>query len=73
MHSKVPSKLKSIAVMGMETNSVELTYVYVFLLISQLKYLAVRSAEQLANIQSSGLNIALSTGALCSEYVFMTF
>ena len=38
--------------MGMETNSVELTYVYVFLLISQLKYLAVRSAEQLANMQS---------------------
>ena len=54
MHNKVPSGLKSIAVIGMETSSVELTHSNAFLEGSQLKNLAVLSAEQLANIRSSG-------------------
>lgn len=61
------------AVTGIDTSSVVLMYSKVFLEISQLKYLAVRSDEQLANILSSGWKIALSTGAVCSEYVLITF
>lgn len=73
MHNKVPSLLKSMAVIGIETGSVVLTHENVPFFLSQLKYLTVLSAEQLANMQSSGLNVHRRIGAVCSEYVANTF
>jgi hypothetical protein len=71
--SNEPSKLKSMAAIGMVAISVLLTYWYFALLSSQVKYFAVLSAEQLANIKSYGLNSTSMMGAECYAYVLNTF